>query len=160
VDAADPGRFDVRAVGSDEALARAKAGLPLSHETAQQMTALLETLASRNQYPKRLAIRSPGKTSFIEVDDVEWMQAAENYVQLHVGPAVHLLHVTMNRLEGTLDPEVFVRVHRSAIVNVRRIKELQAAQRGEYVIVLHSGVRIQSSRSYHPRMKALTDNPF
>jgi two-component system, LytTR family, response regulator len=143
-----------------EALKRVRSRLPSAQEYSQQIAALLETIASRSRYVSRLAVRSASKTSFVEVASVDWMQAAENYVQLHVGRANHLLHVTMNRLESSLDPELFVRVHRSIIVNIRQIKEIQAAQHGEYVILLHSGVRIQSSRSYHTRVKALTANRF
>jgi two-component system, LytTR family, response regulator len=143
-----------------EALKRVRSRLPSAQEHSQQIAALLETIASRSRYVTRLAVRSASRTSFVEVASVDFMQAAENYVQLHVGRANHLLHVTMNRLESSLDPEVFVRVHRSIIVNIRQIKEIQAAQHGEYVILLHSGVRIQSSRSYHSRVKALTANRF
>jgi two-component system LytT family response regulator len=66
----------------------------------------------------------------------------------------------MNTVQASLDPKVFIRVHRSAIVNIERIKELQPASHGEYVIVLRNGVRLQSTRSYHEKVKALTSNPF
>lgn len=88
---------------------------------------------------KRLAVRTAGKTVFVEVEDIDWFEAAENYVQLHAGRAEHLLHVTMNTLEKSLDPELFLRIHRSIIVNVRRIKELQPVTHGEYVITLSNG---------------------
>jgi two-component system LytT family response regulator len=143
-----------------QALRRARTRLPRAPEHSQQIAALLETVASRSRFVTRVAVRTSGRTSFVDVENVDWMQAAENYVQLHVGRAAHLLHVTMNRLENALDPELFVRIHRSIIVNARRIKEIQAAEHGEYVIVLQSGVRIQSSRSYHARVKALSANKF
>jgi two-component system LytT family response regulator len=143
-----------------QALERARTRLPRAHEQSEQIAALLEAMSSRSRYARRLAIRATGRTSPVDVENVDWIQAAENYVQLHVGRAAHLLHVTMNKLETALDPEMFVRIHRSIIVNIRQIKEVQPAQHGEYVIVLQSGVRIQSSRSYHATMKALTANPF
>jgi two-component system LytT family response regulator len=96
----------------------------------------------------------------VDVDEIDWMEAAENYVQLHAGRAGHLLHVTMNALEKSLDPELFVRIHRSVIVNVKRIKELQPVTHGEYVVTLENGVRVQSGRMYSDRVKALAGNPF
>ena len=103
---------------------------------------------------------SAGKTSFLYVQDVDWIRAAENYVELHVAQASHLLHVAMNTLEKSLDPATFVRIHRSLIVNLRRVKEIQPASHGEYLLLLHTGVRLQSGRTYHERIKALMANPF
>ena len=127
---------------------------------SRQIISLLETIASPRRYLKRLAVRSAGKTVFVDVEDIDWMEAAENYVQLHAGRAGHLLHVAMNTLEKSLDPEIFLRIHRSMIVNVQRIKELQPALHGEYVITLENGVRLQSGRVYHEKLKALAANPF
>ena len=145
-----------------QALERAK--LRIRHRPAdeanRQIISLLETIASPRRYLKRLAVRSAGKTVFVEVEDIDWMEAAENYVQLHAGRSGHLLHVAMNTLEKSLDPEMFQRIHRSVIVNVRRIKELQPALHGEYVITLQNGVRLQSGRIYHQKLKALAANPF
>jgi two-component system LytT family response regulator len=146
----------------DQSLARAKAriGLEPADRTGRQIISLLETIASPRRYLKRLAVRSAGKTVFVEVEDVDWIEAAENYVQLHAGRAGHLVHVAMNTLEKSLDPEIFLRIHRSLIVNVRRVKELQPALHGEYVVTLESGVRLQSGRVYNQKLKALSTNPF
>ena len=105
-------------------------------------------------------MRTAGKTIFVDIEDVDWIEAAENYVQLHAGRAAHLLHVPMNAFEKSLDPEIFLRIHRSVIVNVKRIKELQPALHGEYVITLQGGVRLQSGRTYNEKVKALAENPF
>lgn len=129
-------------------------------EASRQILSLLETIAAPTRTVKRLAVRTAGKTVFVEVEDIDWFEAAENYVQLHAGRAEHLLHVTMNNLEKSLDPELFLRIHRSIIVNVRRIKELQPVSHGEYVITLSNGVRLQSGRMYTERVKALAANPF
>jgi two-component system LytT family response regulator len=94
------------------------------------------------------------------VDEIEWIQAAENYVGLHLGGVCHLLQATMNNIDASLHPELFLRIHRSLIVNVGRIKELQPAGHGEYVVVLRSGERLQSGRSYHEKLKRLASNPF
>jgi two-component system LytT family response regulator len=125
-----------------------------------QLLSLLETIAAPRRSLKRLAVRTAGKTLLVDIEDVDWIEAAENYVQLHVGRAEHLLHVTMNTLEKQLDPELFLRIHRGVIVNVRRIKEMQPVTHGEYVITLTNGMRVQSGRMYNERLKALAANPF
>ena len=145
-----------------QALERAKARLRAKapDDTSRQILGLLETLASPRAYVKRLAVRTAGKTVFVDLDEVDWIEAAENYVQLHAGRAVHLLHVAMNTVEKSLNPEVFLRIHRSIIVNIQRIREMQPALHGEYVITLQNGVRLQSGRNYNSRLKALAANPF
>jgi two-component system LytT family response regulator len=144
------------------ALARAKARLQAhpSDEASRRILGLLETFAPSRRYVKRLAVRSAGKTVFVEIDAVDWIEAAENYVQLHAGRKSHLLHVTMGALESSLDPEMFVRIHRSLVVNVKRIRELEPALHGEYVVTLLDGVRLRSGRTYHEKLKALAANPF
>jgi two-component system LytT family response regulator len=119
-------------------------------------------MTAQPRHISRLAIRSAGKTAFLDVEDIGWIKAAENYVEIHSGAKTHLLHVALNKLEKSLDPDMFLRIHRSLIVNVRRIKELelQPAFHGEYVITLESGAQLQSGRMYSDRLKSLADNPF
>jgi two-component system, LytTR family, response regulator len=145
-----------------QALGRAKAHLTLrpGGEASRQIICLLETIASPRRYLKRLAVRSGGKTVFVDIEDVDWIEAAENYVQLHAGRATHLVHVGINALEKSLDPEMFLRIHRSIIVNGGRIKELQPAMHGEYVITLENGVRVQSGRTYSQKLRDFSGNPF
>jgi two-component system, LytTR family, response regulator len=145
-----------------KALVRAKDRIlsNVASDSNRQIIGLLETIAAPQNYLKRLAVRSTGKTIFVDVEDVDWMGAAENYVELHVGKANHLLHVTMNVIEKSLDPEIFLRIHRSIIVNVGRIKEVQSGAHGEYLITLRDGLRIQSGRTYADRLKTLVNNPF
>jgi len=81
-------------------------------------------------------------------------------VELHVGRSGHLVHVAMNTVEGRLDPELFLRIHRSVIVNVSRIRELEPAAHGEYVVTLTNGVRLQSGRAFSEKLKTLATNPF
>jgi two-component system LytT family response regulator len=145
-----------------KALARSKARLRSNpvDDPNSRILSLLETMASPRHFLRRLAVRSAGKTIFVDVADVDWIEAAENYVQLHAGRAQHLLHVTMNTLEKSLDSELFLRIHRSVMVNVKRIKELEPVTHGEYVITLANGVRLQSGRIYTEKLKALAANPF
>ena len=145
-----------------KALERAKERLKSrpTDEAGRQILSLLETIATPRRYLKRLAVRTAGKTVFVDVQDVDWMEAAENYVQLHTGRTGHLLHVAMNTLEKSLDPDLFLRIHRSLIVNIKRIKELQPALHGEYVVTLENGVRLQSGRMYNEKLRSLAANPF
>ena len=145
-----------------QALTRAKTRLQSrpSDDANRQIIGLLETIVSPRRHMKRLAVRSAGKTVFVDVDEIDWIDAAENYVQLHCGRTVHLLHVPMNTLEKSLDPHTFLRIHRSTIVNVGRIKDLQPAVHGEYVLTLRSGVRLQSGRTYQEKLRTLMANPF
>src|SRR5262249_53518996 len=130
------------------ALARAKERLrnDSSAAASETLRALLDTLGERDRKVRRLAVRSAGKTPFGDVGHLDYIQAAENYVQLHVGKASHLLLVTMNALEKSLDRERFVRIHRSLIVPVERIRSLEPAQHGEYVVTLTTGQTLRSGR--------------
>lgn len=112
--------------------------------------------------PERIAVRAGERIRFVAVEEIEWFQGAENYVELHLGesPDVHLLQVTMNALERTLDPGRFLRVHRSAIVQLARIVELRPLAHGEYQITLTSGAKVRTGRTYHERVKELLRNPF
>jgi two-component system LytT family response regulator len=124
------------------------------------LVGLLETLAAARKGVKRLAVKTAGKTELVDVDDIDWIEAAENYVQLHVGKTTHLLHVTLTALADTLDPTAFMRVHRSIIVRVDRIKSLEPTAHGEFVITLSTGAAIRSGRTYADKLRALADNPF
>jgi len=145
-----------------KALARAKGRIRTDQaaDSNRQIIGLLETITAPRSYLKRLAVRAADKTVLLDLEDLDWMQGAENYVELHAGAAKHLLHVTMNTLEKSLDPEVFVRIHRSIIVNQNRIQALQTGAHGEFIITLKDGVRLQSGRTYLERLRALATNQF
>jgi two-component system, LytTR family, response regulator len=145
-----------------QALGRAKGRLASRSpdESSRQILSLLETMTSPPRTLQRLAVRSAGKTIFVDVGDVDWIEAAENYVKLHAGRSGHLLHVAMSTLERSLDPETFVRIHRSIIVNVGRIQSLEPVVHGEYVVTLRNDVRLRSGRAYSETLKSLAANPF
>jgi two-component system LytT family response regulator len=132
----------------------------ITHGESQHFHALLQQLAAPPKFLTRVALRSAGRISFVGVDDVLYVQAAENYVQLHLKNSRHLLHVPIATLEASLDPQMFLRIHRSMIVNVKQVQELETGAHGEYIVVLKGGARLQSSRSYHDRIKAWASNPF
>jgi two-component system LytT family response regulator len=96
----------------------------------------------------RLVIKSSGRIYFIRMRDIDWCEAAGNYVRLHVGAQTHLVRGTMAHIESQLDRARFVRIHRSTIVNVDRIQELHSSFGGEYVVLLHDKTRLTLSRGY------------
>jgi len=141
-------------------LQRVKERLLNQGEGARQVLAMLQSIASPSKYIERVSIRTAGKTIFVHMRDIDWMQAAENYVQLHLKSARYMLHVPINTFQQSLDPRMFMRIHRSRIVNVGQIKELEAGAHGDFVLVLHSGARLQSSRTYHDSIRSWAANPF
>ena len=143
-----------------QALARVRERVSAQGLDNQHVRALLQTLAAEPRYLARVALRASGKISFVNVDDVLYVQAAENYVQLHLKGSRHLLHVPIATLEASLDPRGFLRIHRSIIVNVKHVQELETGAHGEYIVVLHGGARLQASRSYHEKIKKWASNPF
>jgi two-component system LytT family response regulator len=103
----------------------------------------------RSQQPlRRVLVRSSGRLYAVRVDDIEWIAAAGHYVELHAGNATHLVRDSISALEPRLDPARFVRIHRSVVVNVDHIREMQSAFHGEFVVTLHSGARLRCSRTY------------
>ena len=131
------------------------------HEDATtQLMAMLDAIANPPRQPERFAVRSGENTLFVPINEVDWIEAFQNYVRLHAGPATYLLHVPMNTIEGVLDSNRFLRIHRSYIVNVRRIAHLWSIAHGQYEVELKSGQRLQSGRTYNERIRLALTNPF
>lgn len=105
------------------------------------------------RYLDRILIKTGGKAIFLKVEEIDWIEAEGDYVKLHVGSQQHLLRDTMKRLESQLDPKRFLRVHRSAIVNLDRIKELHPYFHGDYMILLQDGTEIKLSRTRRKQME-------
>lgn len=141
-----------------EALQRTRSHLRQRGDDSERIVSLLQTLASPPKTLTRIAVRSAGKTRFVDLEDVLWIQAAENYVQLHTATAQHLVHATIQSMLERLDPEVFVRIHRSAIVNVRHVIQIESAAQGDYVLTLDNGFCIESSRTYSEIIKRWVSN--
>jgi two-component system, LytTR family, response regulator len=108
-----------------------------------------------NSYTTRIVFKSRGRILFLPVSDIRWIGAEENYVRICTGSESHLLRETMARLEKRLDPQMFLRVHRSSIVNLQFLKEVRSEADGESTVVLTSGEKIPMSRSYRSRMQNL-----
>jgi two-component system LytT family response regulator len=103
--------------------------------------------------PKRLVVKTPGRLVFVNVADVDWVEAANYYACLHVGKETHIIRRTLAELEGDLGEEAFIRIHRSIIVNVDRIQGLELQSGGEYEVVLKSKARLKLSRRYRKRLQ-------
>ena len=129
-------------------------------DTTRQVLAMLDTVANPPRQLERFAVRSGERTIFVPADEVDWIEAFQNYVRLHTGPTTHLLHVPMNTIETVLDSNGFLRIHRSHIVNIHRIAQLWSIAHGQYVIELRSGHRLQSGRTYGERIRRALANPF
>jgi two-component system LytT family response regulator len=143
-----------------QALARVRERMSTQGVDNRNVLSLLQQLSAPPRYLTRVALRSAGKISFVGIEDVLYVQAAENYAQLHLKASRHLLHVPIATLESSLDPQLFLRIHRSLLVNVRYIHELETGAHGEYIVVLKNNVRLQSSRTYHEKIKRWAANPF
>jgi two-component system LytT family response regulator len=96
----------------------------------------------------RITVRAKGRIHFVRAADVDWIGSAGNYVELHVGPAVHTVRESLTGLAARLDPGRFVRIHRTTVVNVDRIREIQPWFSGDYVVLMHSGAKLTMSRNY------------
>jgi two-component system, LytTR family, response regulator len=120
----------------------------LTHERLKSVLASLESGATaRKEYPKRLLVPNGAKDSFVNVNDIEWIEAADYYCCLHVGARNLMLRETIKQLADTLDPEKFVRVHRSIIVNVEQVREILREGRSEGSVVLANGKRLRMSKA-------------
>jgi two-component system, LytTR family, response regulator len=122
-------------------------------DLGKRLLALMKDLRRDQPKTDRLVVKSGGRLFFLRADEIDWIEAAGNYVRLHVGNQSHLLRETMNAIEARLDPERFFRIHRCRIVNVERIQEMQPWLNGEYSVVLRTGVRLTLSRGYREKLQ-------
>ena len=145
--------FDAARLGT--AVARAKKQLAASQHATAQLSTLLDELRGGKKYVTRFAVRSRERLLFVAVDEIESIEGAGNYVRLHTAAGSHLLRDRLGAIESKLDPAVFVRVHRSTIVNVSRIREMHPLFNGDQLLVLTSGRRITVSRTFRARLLAI-----
>ena len=146
----------------DKAVDRAKAQLSSQHSDAlsERILSALEEIKTRPIHLESLVIKMNGHVFFIKADEIDWLEAEGNYVRLHAGKESYLLRDTISALESQLDPKKFIRVHRSAIVNIDRITELQPWFHGEYRIILGEGVQLTLSRTYREKLHDLLGRPL
>ena len=131
-----------------KALERARRG-----DLDVRLRGLIEELRGRKEFLDRLVVRAGGRVLFLRVDELDYIEAAGNYVRLHADGEEYLYRETMARLEAALDPAKFARIHRSTIVNVDRVKELYPLFRGDYTVVLRDGRQLTLAKSYRGRLR-------
>jgi len=124
-----------------------------TREVNRRIGAMLSELAPERRWAGRLLVKTNGKTLLLRTEEVDWIEAAANYVKLHRGREVHLLRETMSALEGRLDPSRFVRIHRSTIVNLDRVAHLEPWFHGDYVVKLADGTSLTLSRTYREKVE-------
>ncbi len=133
-------------------------------QTKQVLDAqVLDQLVRRQEDARgltRLVIRSEGKIQFLDTREIDWIQAEGNYIRVQVGPSAHLLRRTLSDLAKDLDASRFIRIHRSTIVNIERIKELRPYFHGDYIVYLRDGKRLTLSRSYRKEIEKVLKQSF
>jgi two-component system LytT family response regulator len=112
------------------------------------------------RYLERLVIKSTGRIQFLRVEDVDWIEADADYVRLHAHGKQHLVRAKIGELEQRLDPRLFLRIHRSTIVQLDRVKELRPLFHGDFLVVLHDNTELTLSRSYRGRLSQFLDRPI
>ena len=125
----------------------------LDKEFRSKIKSLLQEIREAEPYAQRFFVQSKGKAKFIKTADVEWWQAAGNYVLLHIGKEEHILRQTLSELEKRLDPRLFVRVNRSSLISLEAVREIQPYFHGEYVLVLKNGDRVTVTRFFRERFR-------
>jgi two-component system LytT family response regulator len=111
------------------------------------------SIASNGQYATRILVKHDGRMFFVKTAEIDWIEADRNYVRLHVGAVAHTIRERISHLEETLDPSVFSRIHRSTIVNLNRVREMQQWFSGDYVVILEDGTRLRLSRHYREHVE-------
>jgi len=111
-------------------------------------------------YLSRFVVKTRSRVLLIEPGEVDWIEACGNYVKLHVGPVNHLVRGAIGRIENSLDPARFPRIHRSTIVNLEQIKELLPASHGDYIVVLQDGTKLVMSRTYKDKIRSVLKLPL
>ena len=130
-------------------------------DSRMQIGALLERMNSKQTYLDRLIIKAGGRITFLNTREIDWVEADDKYVHLHTGKGARMVRQTLTAMEAQLDPEKFVRVHRSAMVNVDRIKELQPLFNGEYSLLLNDDkTKLTLSRKYKDNLFKLLGKPL
>jgi two-component system LytT family response regulator len=139
------------------ALQRAKSRLASGRESDlnQQTLALLAELKAQSSHVERLVIKAGGRAFFLKTDEIDWIEAEGKYVRLHVGKESYLLREAIGSMEAQLDPKKFPRIHRSTIVNIERVRELQPWFHNEYRVILKDGTELMLSRSCRKRLGEL-----
>jgi two-component system, LytTR family, response regulator len=137
----------------ERAVARVQSGKPGNLQA--KLAAILADIHSGATQPERIPVKSGGRVTFVSLNDIDWIGSADNYVELHVGPKSHLIRETMNSISQRLPDDRFIRISRTSIVNIARVRELQPLFHGEYAVILSAGTKLTLSRSFRDRLPKL-----
>lgn len=154
----DDDRFAAALDRAKESIRRRRAD-----QVGSQLTQLLQYLGQKRSEPSpeadrasdRILVRSSGEIFFLKADEIDWIEAEGDYMKFHVAGRTHLMRETMARLESRLDAKRFIRIHRSTIVNIDRVRKLSPSFGGEYAVILQDGTKLKLSRGYQDRMTDL-----
>jgi len=147
----------------NQAVAHAKdrlADLPNKNQESRQITELLADIEQKPPTLERLLIKLNGRIVFLKTSEIDWIKADDKYVHLYFGKSSYLIRQTLSAMRTLLNPQVFVQIHRSTLVNVERIRELQPMFGGEYVILMENGAKLTLSRNYKNKVFALLGKPL
>ena len=125
-----------------------------------QIGTLLESIKAQPAYLDRVVIKANGRISFLNTREIDWIEADDKYVHLHTREGSRMVRQTLSTMETQLDPKKFVRIHRSAIVNVEQIKELQPLFSGEHSVHLENGTKLTLSRNYKDKLFGILGKPL
>ena len=140
-------RFQAALQRATGEIRRSKAGLP-----NERLAGLLEDLQAKQKRLTQLVVKSGGRIVFLRAEEIDWVEAADNYVRIHTGRESHLIRESLQSLESRLNPEKFLRIHRSTLVNLDRIRELPPVFHGDYLVKLHDGTELTLSRGYREKL--------
>jgi two-component system LytT family response regulator len=146
----------------EHALRRARTQIRYSHsqELNEKLSALLQSVESEPTPLDRLVIKTNDRVLLLRTDEIDWIEAADNYVRLHVGAKKYLYRETMKSLEAQLNSDTFWRIHRSVIINSDRVKELQPWFNGDFIVILRDETRLTLSRSYREKLNLRLRKPL
>ena len=131
----------------------------ISHRILDLLSQVKSEIKSGPSAEGRLVIRAKGRVVFVNLSEIDWIEASANYVRLNVGKESHLFRETIGRISERLNPNHFVRIHRSTIVNLRKIKELIPVNSGEYIVVLQNGKELSCSRGFRATLESMIKKP-
>ncbi|MGI9265569.1 MAG: LytR/AlgR family response regulator transcription factor, partial [Gammaproteobacteria bacterium] len=125
----------------------------ITGKSEKSVSRLLRDHTAGSSYPDRIAIKDGGRTTLVMSADIDWVDAAGDYMCIHAEGQTHIMRGTMKKLEEVLNPRRFQRVHRSTIVNIDRVREIRSHINGEYFLILEDDVELKMSRHYKDRIK-------
>jgi len=146
----------------EKAMQRAKSRIESERgsDVNRQALALLAELRARSSHIERLVIKAGGRAFFLKTEEIDWIEAEGKYVRLHAGKESYLLREAISSIEGQLDPKQFPRIHRSTIINIDRVRELQPWFHNEYRVILNDGTELMLSRSCRKKLGELLGSPL